>query len=60
MGGEACTPSGRQRPGQAAAVAEVLGDVAGVRPGNLSEPSGIVYDRISDGVRLDEVERVVS
>jgi len=31
--GEACAPSEHQRPGQAAAVVEVLGDVAGARPG---------------------------
>jgi hypothetical protein len=43
MGGEACAPSGRQRPGQAAAVAEVLGDVAGARPGHPSESSRIVH-----------------
>jgi hypothetical protein len=42
-GGEACAPSGRQRPGQAAAVVKVLEDVAGTRPGHPSEPLGIVY-----------------
>ena len=56
MRGAACTPSGRSRPGQAAAVVEVLGDVARAHPGR---PAGIVYDRTSDGVSLDEVERVV-
>jgi hypothetical protein len=35
MGGEACAPSGRQRPGQAAAVGKVLGNVAGARPERL-------------------------
>ena len=44
MGREACAPSGRQRPGQAAAVAEVLGDVAGTRPGYPTKPSGIVHE----------------
>jgi hypothetical protein len=43
MGGEACAPSERQRPGQAAAEVEVLGDVAGARLGHPSEPSGIVH-----------------
>ncbi len=38
MGGAAKAPSGHQRPGQAAAVVEVLGDVAGARPGHPSEP----------------------
>jgi hypothetical protein len=37
----------------------VLGDVAGDGAGHPSEPVGIVYDRMSDGVRLEEVERVV-
>ena len=32
MGGEACALSGCQRPGQATAVVEVLGDVAGACP----------------------------
>ena len=43
MGREACAPSGCQRSGQAAAVVEVLGDVAGARLGHPSEPSGIVH-----------------
>jgi hypothetical protein len=55
MGGAAKTPSGRQRPGQAAAVGQMLGDVAGARPGHPSEPAGIVYDQTSDEVSLDEV-----
>jgi hypothetical protein len=38
MGGAAKAPSGRQGPGQAAAVVEVLGDGAGTRPGYPSEP----------------------
>jgi hypothetical protein len=59
MGGEACALSGRQRPGQAAAVGKVLGDVAGARPGHPTEPAGIVYDLTSDQLPLDEVERVV-
>ena len=57
MGEAAKSPSGRSRPGQAAAVVKVLGDAAGAHPGHPSEPSGIVYDRMSEGVRLDEVER---
>jgi hypothetical protein len=32
MGGAAKGSSGRQRPGQAAAVGKVLGDVVGARP----------------------------
>jgi hypothetical protein len=59
MGGEAKAPSGRQRPGQAAAVVEVLGDVAAARPGHLSGPAEIVHDLTSDLLPLDEVERVV-
>jgi hypothetical protein len=35
MGGEACDPSGRWRPGQAAAEVEVLGDVAGDGAGGV-------------------------
>lgn len=38
--GVAKTPSGCQRPGQAAAVGKVLGDVAGSRPGQPSSPQG--------------------
>jgi hypothetical protein len=38
MGGAAKAPSERSWPGQAAAVVEVLGDVAGARPGHPSEP----------------------
>jgi hypothetical protein len=41
MGGAAKAPLGRQRPGQAAAAVEVLGDVAGALPGHPSEPSYI-------------------
>jgi hypothetical protein len=52
MGGAAKTPSEPRREGDSAAVDEVLGDVAGARPGHPFEPSGIVYDRMSDGVRL--------
>jgi transposase, IS6 family len=37
---------------------KVRGDVARARPGHQSEPAGIVYDRMSDGVSLDEVERI--
>jgi hypothetical protein len=33
--------------------------VAGAHPGHPAEPSGIVYDQTSDGVSLDEMERVV-
>jgi hypothetical protein len=50
---------GRQRPGQAATLGEVLGDVAGARPGHQTEPAGIVYDLTSDKLPLDEVEWVV-
>jgi hypothetical protein len=57
MGGEVCAPSGRQRPGQAAAVVEVLGAVDGVRPPHPTAPSGKIYDRMSDGGSLDEVKR---
>jgi hypothetical protein len=37
MGEAAKAPLGRQRPGQAAAVGQVLGDVAGARPRHPSE-----------------------
>jgi hypothetical protein len=40
-GGEACAPSGRQRPSQTVAVVEVLRDVAGARPGYSTEPLGV-------------------
>lgn len=51
---------GTQRPGYTAALGKVLGVVAGVRPGHPTKPSaGRIYDRMSDGVRLEEVERVV-
>jgi hypothetical protein len=50
MGGAAKAPLGQQWPGQAAAVVEVLGDVAGARPGHPTGPAGIVYDRASDEV----------
>ncbi len=43
MGGEAKTPSEPRWEGDSAAVVEVLGDVAGARPGHPSEPSGIVH-----------------
>jgi hypothetical protein len=42
-------------PRSPAAVGEVLGAMAGARPGHTTELSGIV----SDGVSLDEVERLV-
>jgi hypothetical protein len=43
MGGAACAPLGRQRPGQAAAVVEMLGDVVGTRPGHSTELLEIVH-----------------
>ncbi len=53
------TPSRYYQPSQAATVGEVLGAVAGARPGHPAESLGIVYDRTSDQLFLDEVERVV-